>query len=63
MEPRELAEALRALGVSHTQFGRDLGVSDRTVRYWLAGTYRIPAAAIRLARESLRRGYYRPPKS
>lgn len=61
MQPSELRDALRRLGLSQVQLARDLRVSDRAVRYWLAGTYRVPAPAIRVIRRSLERGYYDTP--
>ena len=61
MSPIELRDGLRTLGLSQVQLARDLGVTDRTVRYWTAGTHRVPAPVVRVVRQSLERGYYLPP--
>ncbi len=50
MTPRQLTEALRRLGLSQVAAARLLGVSARTVRYWIAGTYPIPEAVSLLLR-------------
>lgn len=42
MEADELREALDELGISQREAARRLRVSDRAVRYWVAGEREIP---------------------
>lgn len=37
-----LSTALRTLQWGPSAFGRIVGVSERSVRYWLAGEYEVP---------------------
>ena len=62
MRPTELRDALAVLGLSQCQLARDLQMSDRIVRYWLAGTFAIPAKVVALVQASLKRGYYLAPR-
>lgn len=42
MQGDELREALETLGISQREAARRLQVSDRAVRYWVAGEREIP---------------------
>lgn len=42
MEADELREALDELGISQREAARRLRVTDRAVRYWVAGEREIP---------------------
>ena len=44
MTAKQLRGALRRLGLTQVAAARRLGVSARTVRYWIAGTYPLPEA-------------------
>ena len=61
MTSAELRSALEDLGVSQLRLARDLGITGRTVRYWVRGTFRVPAPAVTLLRRSVERGYYEAP--
>ncbi|MGD0485108.1 MAG: adhesin [Gemmatimonadales bacterium] len=61
MSPLELRDGLQVLGLSQVQLARDLHVTDRAVRYWVAGKHRVPAHVVRIVKQGLERGYYLPP--
>ena len=42
MNAAELRAGLKRSKMSQAKFARLVGVSDRTVRFWLKGTHRIP---------------------
>lgn len=42
MDAKELRAALDTLGISQREAARRLRVSDRAVRYWIAGEREIP---------------------
>jgi DNA-binding transcriptional regulator YiaG len=50
MTPKQLRTVLRRLGFSQLEAARRLGVHARTVRFWVAGTYRIPEPVVILLR-------------
>jgi DNA-binding transcriptional regulator YiaG len=50
MNATELRAGLKRSNTSQAQFARLVGVSDRTVRFWLKGTHRIPATIGLVAR-------------
>jgi len=50
MTPKQLRAALKRLGFSQLEAARRLGVNPRTVRFWVAGTYRIPEPVVILIR-------------
>jgi len=39
---RQLARALKQMGIAQTEAARRLGVNDRTVRRWIAGDLPVP---------------------
>ena len=53
MTPAELENARAALGLTQGEIGKALGVTDRAVRYWLAGVKPIPRMAEALIRLAL----------
>ena len=46
MTADELREILRRLDISQAGFARAIGVSNRMVRYWIAGKYPIPRRTV-----------------
>jgi hypothetical protein len=48
MTPAQLRTQLERQGLNQTEAAKLLGVTDRTVRFWLAGTYPIPLWVDRL---------------
>jgi DNA-binding transcriptional regulator YiaG len=46
MTSDELRETLRRFDISQAGFARAIGVSNRMVRYWIAGKYPIPRRTI-----------------
>lgn len=48
MTPSELRAALIIINASQSEIARVLGVRDRTVRNWIAGTSPVPAPAAKL---------------
>ena len=54
MTSKQLRAALKRLGFSQLEAARRLGVNARTVRFWIAGTYRIPEPVVILLRTWLK---------
>lgn len=50
MTPKEFRAALKQLDFTQVGAARHLGVNARTVRFWVAGTYRIPEPVAILVR-------------
>ena len=46
MTADELRETLHKFDISQASFARAIGVSDRIVRYWIAGKYPIPRRTV-----------------
>ena len=46
MTANELRDTLRKFDISQAGFARAIGVSDRIVRYWIAGKYPIPRRTV-----------------
>ncbi len=54
MTPKQFRAALKRLGLTQVGAARRLGVNPRTVRFWVAGTYRIPEPVVILLRTWVR---------
>ena len=50
MTSTQLRAALKRLRLTQVGAARQLGVSPRTMRFWIAGTYRIPEPVAILVR-------------
>ncbi len=60
MSPKQFRDALQGLDLNQVEIARELGVTARTVRYWIAGTYPIPEAVSLLIRTWLATPSARP---
>jgi len=60
MSPKQFRDALKGLDLNQVEIARELGVTGRTVRYWIAGTYPIPEAVSLLIRAWLATPSTRP---
>lgn len=56
VDSQEFRDALEELGLSQVEAARRLRVTDRTVRYWVAGEREIPGPVEVLIEDWLRRG-------
>ena len=54
MTPKQFRAALARLGLSQVAAARRLGVSARTVRFWIAGRHKIPEPVVMLLKVWLR---------
>jgi len=50
MSPKQFRTALIDLDLNQVEIARQLGVTARAVRYWVAGTHPIPEAVALLIR-------------
>ncbi len=50
MKPTQLKAAIRRLELTNTECACRMGVSWRTVQYWLAGSRAIPGPAVEVLR-------------
>ena len=60
MSPKQFRAALNELSLNQVEIARELGVTARAVRYWVAGTYPIPESVALLIRAWLATPTARP---